>query len=179
MRIGTVLVVLAACGGSITTVDGSKNTANLTQTDQNQLCNDVYDYVTANFNSSDAIKFACGSEAANQPNCQQAYNTCIAQSSTVDAGAITKGPLDCTAFNQAVAQCNTTVAEYTKCVQQELSAMKSIESQMPLCGQAALEAADLNAFSSLSSDCVTLLTSCQLTFGPSGSSGTSFDAGTD
>ena len=129
---------------------------------------------------SDAVKLSCGFQSATQANCQQAYNSCIAQETGLfDGGAITGTP-DCTGFNQAVAQCNTTVAEYSKCVQEELDAVKNIEGQMPVCGQAALEAADINAIQGLSSDCVQLLTSCQLTFSPSTSVhvGTS-DAGTD
>ena len=181
MRKWIAIAVVAACGGQITTVDGSKNTQTLSPTDQNQLCNDVYNYVKSNFSTNDGMKLGCGFSSATQPNCQQAYNNCLAQSATVDAGAILNGPPDCTGFNQAVAQCNTTVAEYTKCVEQEMNIIKNLEGQMPICGQAALEAADINALQSLSSDCVQLLTSCQLTFSPTpgGTVTVTVDAGTD
>jgi hypothetical protein len=77
----------------------------------------------------------------------------------------------------AAANCNTTVDEYTKCVKEELDYAKYLEGQMPICGgQSALQAAYLNGLSRLSSDCITLLTQCQLTFNP-GTSGGGQDAG--
>jgi hypothetical protein len=180
LGVGTLMLVAIACGGSVTSVDGSKSTGMLTPADQNQLCTDVYNYVVNNFSSGDAVKYECGSEAVDQANCQQAYATCIAQTPALPDAGIVMGALDCTTFDQAVAQCNTTVSEYSKCLQQELSALKSIEGQMPLCGQGALEAAELSALSNnLSSDCIQLLTTCQLTFVPGSSSSSGFDASAD
>lgn len=177
MRKWAMLAMAVACGGQITTVDGNENTSTLTPTDQNQLCNDVYAYVRSNFSSSDAIKLECGFSTSSQANCQQTYNDCLAQaSSNVDAGALFSGTPDCTSFDQEVAKCNTTVSEYTKCVQEEMSIVKNLEGQMPLCGQAAIEAADITALQGLSSDCVQMLTSCNV---PVSTGGTiTVDAGT-
>ena len=48
MRKWIIVAVAAACGGQITTVNGNENTATLSPTDQNQLCNDVYNYIRNN-----------------------------------------------------------------------------------------------------------------------------------
>jgi hypothetical protein len=179
MRLVHLCVIVAACGGSITTVDGSKSTGSLSPSDQNQLCTDIYNYTLANVSTSDELKLSCGFEAMNQPSCTQFYATCTSQSvGAFDAGV--QGTPDCTAFNAQVAKCNTTVAEYTKCLEEEINALKSLESQMPLCDQASAVKAELTAYGSLSADCIQLAQTCQFTTVPSsgGNSGGN-DAGTD
>lgn len=154
----------AACGGSMTTVDGNKSTTTLTPDEQNQLCTDVYNYVKSSFSTSDMAAMACGfsgaSSTSDPSTCQSNYSACVAKE-TASMTGITNQPLDCTGFDAQVAQCNTTVAEYTKCLQQEVAAMKSLESQFPLCSQAAAQAAEINAMSQLTSDCLQLAQTCQ------------------
>jgi hypothetical protein len=171
IKVCAVIGVLAACGGSITSVDGSKNTATLSPTDQTQLCNDLYNYEKSNFSTTDELELVCGSEAANEANCQQAYQTCMSQTTLGDAGF--GATPNCTTFDQQIAQCNTTVSEYTKCFQEELTVIKNIDSMMPLCGQNAFEIAYLNAIANMSSDCISLMQTC---FGSTSSGG---DAGSD
>jgi hypothetical protein len=186
-RSSTILFLglLVACGGAVTSVDGNDPTASLSPTDQDQLCNDTYNYARQNLSPTDVAKISCGfqTEVDAGATCSQAFNTCVAQE-TNGIGALPPGPptaAECATFNQQVAACNTTVGEYTKCLVQELNAVKSLEGQMPLCTEAAMQIAELNALSQFSEDCVALLDSCQITFVPTGGSVsvTQFDGGKD
>ena len=174
-----VTCVLVACGGSMTTVDGNDNTNSLSSTDQNQLCIDTYNYVKNNVSTDDVAKISCGFAGAEADggDCQSTYDTCVANAEKT-ATPLPAAP-DCTAFDQSIAKCDTTVAEYTKCLQQEVDAMKSMESQFPFCSQAQEESAALQAYAKISSDCLQLMQTCTITFGPtSGSSSSgSFDGG--
>ena len=169
-------IIGVACGGSVTSVDGNKSTATLSPTDQNQLCTDVYNYVKASFSPTDIARMSCGfsfstSGTTDPTTCQSDFSACV-QKETANTTNGLNQPLDCTTFDQQVASCNTTVATYTKCLTEEVNAMKSLESQMPFCSQSAAEAADLNAMSQLSSDCLALANSCPgLGFGGTTSSG--------
>ncbi len=179
------LSLLAACGG-ITSVNGTESTATLSPTDQNQLCDDTYRYAQENLSPTDIAKIACGSQEANADagtSCSEQFNACVAQEQSQIPPIPPTLPTaaECASFNQQVAACNTTVGEYTKCLQQELNAVKTLEGQMPFCSQAQEEVADLQALNQFSTDCIALLETCQITFVPmSGSmSSNQFDAGTD
>ena len=169
----------------MTTVDDNESTSNLTPTDQNQLCLDTFNYVKANFGASDVAKMECGFTQTSQTQdpvaCASAYQACIAKAN-VQPIQYPATP-DCTGFDTAVAKCNTTVGEYTKCLQQEVDAMKSIEGSFPICTQEAATSAELQALQKMSADCVTLLQTCQIAFAPSSSSSSSssssFDGGGD
>lgn len=172
--VGVVGVI--ACGGSITSVDGNDTTNTLTPADQNQLCTDTYNYVRNAVSSGEIAKLECGFGGATLADggtgdCQQTYDTCVANAST-NTIPLPATP-DCTAFDQAVASCNTTVATYTKCLQEEVDAMKSLESQFPLCTQAEEESASLAAYSKLTVDCIQLMQTCTITFAPGGGSSSS------
>jgi hypothetical protein len=175
--LGIFFFAAAACGGAVTTVDGSKSTGTLSPTDQNQLCDDTYNYILANFSQNDIAKLSCGFQGMNQPSCPQTYDTCV---TTMTA---TEKPLpavpDCTGFNQGVAKCNTTVDEYTKCLKEELDAVKAMEASFPLCDQATAQVAEINALQHLTADCVQLMQTCQIAFAPSTNKSGSADAGTD
>jgi hypothetical protein len=159
----SAILTSAACGGSITTVDGNANTGSLQPTQKQQLCSDVYTYVTNNFSVSDFAALTCGAEASSQKNCQQAYSSCLAKSPSAGGIPVPTAPTksDCAAFEQAVVLCHSTVAEFSNCVEEALNAVKILESQEPLCTTADYEAAGLMAVQSLSSDCVSLFTSCE------------------
>src|SRR5512142_1055912 len=73
---------------------------------------------------------------------------------------------DCTTFAAQLAQCNTTVSEYTKCFAQNIDAVQTLESHLPICSQGATQTAANDAFSHLSSDCVTLRVTCPMSFVP-------------
>ncbi len=178
-----VCAIGVACGGSVTSVDGNKNTSTLTPTDQNQLCNDVYNYMKSSLSSTDLARLECGFSGSSTPNndptaCQNAFNTCVAQASPNMNWPT--GTIDCTNFDQQVAKCNTTVAEYTKCLTEEVAMIKSMESQMPFCSQAQAESAALQAYGNLSSDCLQMMNTCQFPISSSSSGGgPAPDAGTD
>jgi hypothetical protein len=164
-------LALAACGGAVTSVDGNKNTNSLTPTDQDQLCLDTYNYVKSSISVDDIAKLECGFQttSTDPSSCAQTYQTCL---TTAEANAQQiSWPLapDCTGFDQSVAACNTTVAEYTKCLQEEVDALKSLESSFPLCSTAQEQAAGIQAESRLTTDCLALMQTCQITFVPAGS----------
>ena len=171
---------LIACGGTMTTVYGNENTSTLPAADKDQLCLDTYNYVRTNFSTDDLAKLECGfSQTSTQdPSaCDSAYQACL-----VNARANVQQiqwPLspDCTGFDQSIAACNTTVSQYTKCLQEELDAVKAMESDFPFCTQAAEQQAALAAASHLSQDCIQLLDTCHPSFVPSQSGGGSVDAG--
>jgi hypothetical protein len=173
---------LVACGGTMTTVDGNENTQTLPTADKDQLCLDTYNYVRNNFSTDDLAKLECGfsqSPTQDPSACQTAYQSCLT-TARANVQQI-QWPLvpDCTSFDQSVASCNTTVSEYTKCLQEELDAVKAMEGDFPFCTQAAEEQAALAAASHLSQDCITLLQTCHPAFAPSssGSNGGPPDAG--
>jgi hypothetical protein len=169
MRVSiAVFGLLAACGGSVTSVDGNQNTSTLTPTDQDQLCLDTYNYVRTAFSNDDLAKLQCGftNQSQDPSTCDSAYQACL-----VNARANVQQiqwPLvpDCTAFDANVKACNTTVAEYSKCLEQELDVVKSMETHFPLCTQAEQQSAALSAASKLSTDCLALLDTCHPSFVP-------------
>jgi hypothetical protein len=170
-------IVLVACGGSITTVDGNDNTSSLSPVDDNQLCLDTFNYVKNSVSQTDIAELSCGFTQTQDPSmCVATYNTCVANALT-QPNPLTNATPDCTQFNEDVKKCNTTVGLYTKCLAQEVNVIKSIESKFPLCTQAEAEAAEIESLQQLSNDCVMLLTSCNLTFVGSSSSSSSFDGG--
>ncbi len=160
----------------MTSVSGSENTSSLSPTDQNQLCLDTYDYVKSSFSNDDIAKMECGFQGAgtttDPSTCSSTYQTCVTKA---EQQLQTNNPLpatpDCTGFDQAIAQCNTTVAEYTKCLQQEIDAIKSLESSFPLCTQAEATSAEIAAAGKISTDCIQLMQTCKISFAPSGTSG--------
>jgi hypothetical protein len=168
--------VVVACGGSVTSVDGNKNTSSLDPTDQNQLCIDTYNYIKSSISPADMAAMACGfagvSSTSDPTTCQSDYTTCVAQQ-TAAMGTQMNQPVNCTGFDQTLAQCNTTVATYTKCLAQELDMMKSLEAQFPLCSAAAAQTAELAALNKLSGDCIALMQTCQMAFPGAGSSSSS------
>ena len=173
MRSSLFLLLFAfACGGQVTSVDGNKDTSSLGSTDQNQLCLDTYNYVRTSLSNDDIAKMECGFEISQDPStCASTYETCVTTAEAQLQGTTLPATPDCTGFDAAVAQCNTTVAEYTKCLQQEVDAMKSLESSFPLCTQADATSAELAAMNKLSQDCIQLMQTCQLTFAPGSGSG--------
>jgi len=177
-----------ACGGSVTSVDGSKNVASLSSSDSNQLCTDTYNYFVNNFSTNDILKFTCGLEAGEvveQPDagasasstCSSTFQTCMSQGTTQ---TIPSTP-DCSSFATSVASCNTTVSQYTKCFQEEISAAKNLEGQMPLCSAGTLEQAELQADAQLDAACLQLIENgCSFVVGfgsSSSSSGGNVDGG--
>ncbi len=164
--------LLVACGGQVTSVDGNKDTTNLGATDSNQLCLDTYNYVRTSLTNDDIAKMECGFKLSQDPStCSSTYESCVTTAEAQLHGTTLPATPDCTGFDAEIAKCNTTVAEYTKCLQQEVDAMKSLESSFPLCTQAAATSAEITAMSKLSQDCIQLMQTCQLTFAPSSGSG--------
>jgi len=180
MRSWLAFVCLAvACGGRVTTVDGNESTANLTPSDQDQLCLDTYNYIRTSFSNDDLAKLECGFNGATSQDpatCDTAYETCLTNARANVQQIQWPTTPDCTGFDQQVAACNTTVGEYTKCLQQELDLVKALEGDFPLCSQAAEQAAALSAAGKLSTDCIQLLDKCHVTFVP-GATATTLDGG--
>jgi len=165
--LGFALIV--ACGGTMTTVDGNENTSTLPTSDKDQLCLDTYNYVRNAFSTEDLARLECGfSQTSSQDPaaCNSAYQACL-----VNARANVQQiqwPLapDCTNFNQSITACNTTVSQYTKCLQEEVNVVKVMEGDFPLCSQAAQQAAAIAAAGQLSQDCIALLDTCHPSFVP-------------
>jgi hypothetical protein len=171
---------LIACGGTMTTVDGNENTQTLPSTDKDQLCLDTYNYVRNTFSNDDLAKLECGFTQTTSQDpvaCNSAYQACL-KNAQANVQQI-QWPLvpDCTAFDNSIAQCNTTVSQYTKCLQEEVDVVKAMEGDFPFCTQAAEEQAALAAASHLSQDCIALLQTCHPAFAPSQSGGGTVDAG--
>jgi len=172
---------LIACGGTMTTVDGNENTSTLPATDKDQLCLDTYNYVRTNFSTDDLAKLECGftQTTSQDPSaCESAYQACLTNAKA-NVQQI-QWPLepDCSGFDQSIASCNTTVSQYTKCLQEELDAVKAMEGSFPFCTQAAEQQAAFAAASHLTQDCITLLETCHPAFAPS-TSGSSNSGGFD
>src|SRR4051812_41551261 len=75
-----VCFALVACGGSVTTVEGDKNTSTLQPTDQDQLCLDTYNYVRNAFSTDDIAKLQCGFTGTTSQDpqlCASTYQTCL------------------------------------------------------------------------------------------------------
>jgi len=176
--LGFALIV--ACGGTMTTVDGNENTSTLPTSDKDQLCLDTYNYVRNALSNDDLAKLQCGftqTSSQDPQACKSAYEACL-----VNARANVQQiqwPLapDCTGFDQSIGQCNTTVSQYTKCLAEEIDAVKAMEGSFPFCSQAAEQQAAIAAATHLSQDCIALLDSCHPTFVPSQSGGGTADAG--
>jgi hypothetical protein len=180
MRSSLMLALVAiGCGGAVTTVDGNENTANLTPADQDQLCLDTYNYVRNAFSTDDLAKLECGfsqTQSQDPSACNSAYAACLTNArANVQQIQWPLAP-DCTGFDQQVAACNTTVGQYSKCLQQELDVVKALEGSFPLCTQAAEQSAAIAAAGKLSQDCIALLNTCHPSFVP-GKNATVADAG--
>lgn len=178
LAVGVVIVGIVACGGSITSVDGSKNVPTLSSADANQLCNDTYQYFVSSFSSSDITKVGCGFEAGAQQDpstCSSTYQTCLSSATTT---TIPTTP-DCSGFAAEVASCNTTVDTFTQCFKMEISVLKDLEGQMPLCAAGALEAAEIQEDSKFGATCLALSEAgCNFALGfGSSSSSSSGDGG--
>jgi hypothetical protein len=173
-------LVVIGCGGSVTSVDGNENTANLTPADQDQLCLDTYNYVRNSFSNDDLAKLECGFAtitSADPSACASSYNSCLVQArANIQQIQWPLAP-DCTGFDQNVAACNTTVSEYAKCLQQEVDVAKTLESGFPYCSQAAAEAAAISAAGHLTQDCIAMFNTCKPSFVPKNSGGGAPDAG--
>jgi hypothetical protein len=171
MRLTFVLcLAAAACGGSVTTVDGNKNTSTLQPTDQDQLCLDTYNYVRNSFSTDDLAMMECGftpqTTSQDPAACNSAYQACLTNArANVQQIQWPLAP-DCTGFDQSIAACNTTVAEYSKCLQEEVSVVKTMEGYFPLCSQAAEQQAAIAGAAHLSQDCISLLQTCHPSFVP-------------
>lgn len=161
-------VVLVACGGKFTSVDSSKPTNQLPASDSNQLCEDEYNYIVGSFSVNDLVNITCSNAFDQGGDCHTAFNTCVSQAKATAVWPPAQGP-DCNAFAQALAQCDTTVGQYTECIQQEVSVLKSIESKLPFCSQGDEESAYLQAEGQVSATCLNLLQKCPLQFGASSS----------
>ncbi len=177
MRSTSLLFLFAfasACGGKVTSIDGNQSTTTLPASDQNQLCLDTYNYVRSTFTNDDIAKMECGLDfQSNQDpsTCSSTYQTCLTKAQQQLQGTTLPTTPDCTGFDAQLAKCNTTVGEYTKCLQEEVDAMKSLEGSFPLCTQAEATSAEIAAMGKISTDCIQLMQTCQITFAPSSSSG--------
>jgi len=172
--VATVAFVIVACGGKFTSVDSSKPTNQLQPSDSNQLCQDEYNYIVSSFSKDDLVKFMCSSSFEQGGDCHTAFDTCVSQGQANAVWPPSQGP-DCTAFAQALAQCDTTVGQYQTCIQQEVNVLKSVESKLPFCSQGDEESAYLQAEGQVSADCLNLLQKCPIQF--SSSSSSTFDGG--
>ncbi|HEY1954297.1 MAG TPA: hypothetical protein VGH28_01765 [Polyangiaceae bacterium] len=172
---GSLAAVIAACGGKFTAVDSNKPTNQLEPSDSNQLCHDEYDFILSSFSENDLVNLTCADAFDQGGDCHASFDACVSKAKATAVWPPAQGP-DCNAFAQALAQCNTTVGQYSDCIQQEVNVLESVESKVPFCSQGDEESAFLQAEGQVSAACLTIFQKCPLQFGGSSSSST-VDAG--
>ncbi len=163
-----LVLALAACSTTVTTVDGNKQVNKLSPSDDEQLCKDIANYIESSFSGDDLAKIACGFSSSSGGSCQADFESCVSNSHVSTTPIV--NPSDCAGFTASLKKCDTTVGEFTTCVQQMVDALGQLESQLPVCTQADEEKALVSLESSFSSDCLQLLDKCQILFGSSTSS---------
>jgi hypothetical protein len=163
-----VLVGVAACSPSVTSVDGNKNVKDLSPSDGEQLCHDIVNYVENNLSSDELARVACGFSSTSSGSCQADFDKCV---SSIHVTTPIPGTAECSGFEQTLKSCNVTVDQYTTCLEQVVSAFGKLSQEVPLCSQQAEEQAFIGIEGDLSAECLQLFQSCNLGFGTSTSSG--------
>ncbi|MFI5298758.1 MAG: hypothetical protein ACHREM_11730 [Polyangiales bacterium] len=128
-------------GGTITTsVDASKNLSALNPTDLTTYCHNVHSYEASAVTAAQGKAYGCalsatavidgqtGETAAQALSaCQSAYRAC--ESATPDAGSGSDAGAatdPCTTLQAEAAQCNATVADINKCIEEQTASAKTI-----------------------------------------------------
>jgi hypothetical protein len=163
-----LVLVLGGCSTTITTVDGNKQVDQLTPSDDEQLCKDIAGYVENSFSADDLAKIACGFASTSGDSCQADFESCVANSHVTITPIVDAS--DCAGFTAALKKCDATVDQFTTCVQEMVGALEQLESELPVCSQAAEQQALVSLEGSFSADCIQLLDKCQILFGSSTSS---------
>jgi hypothetical protein len=163
-----LVLAVAACSTTITSVDGNKKVNELSPPDDEKLCKDIAGYVTQSFSSADIARLACGFSSTDDGSCQADFDACVANlhvppTPIADAS-------DCTGFTASLEQCGATVSEFTSCVQEMVGALSDLQGKLPFCSQQAQEQALISIEGDFSADCIQLLTQCNLSFSSSSSS---------
>jgi len=162
MRTFQVLFVLtlAACGSSVTSVDGDTKTKDLSPGDKTQLCQDVANYVAEAFSPEEIARIGCGfSGSDDTASCEAAFEECVANAPKVTPIA---DAANCEAFESMLAGCDATVDEFATCTEQMVDALASLEDKVPLCSQEAQLSAFYGLQNDISTECLTMFTSCQV-----------------
>lgn len=123
----------AGGGGTITTsVDTTKDLSALTSADLTTYCHDVEAYEASAYTAAQAKAFSCALSAAfsgagSVAACQTAYQSCESAASDAgtsgDAGTTTD---PCATLQQQAAQCNATISDIDKCIEEQTALIKSV-----------------------------------------------------
>jgi hypothetical protein len=164
-----LLLALAACGSTITTVDGDAKTKDLSPADKNQFCKDVANYVVDSFDSDELARLACGFSVSDSgSSCQADFNECVANAPKVTPIA---DSANCESFESMLSGCNATVDELSTCIEEMVDALGALEEKAPFCTEDALQSALFGILGEISSECITIFTTCQVSIECESSSG--------
>jgi hypothetical protein len=158
---------LAACGTTVTSVDGDKHLQNLSPSEGDQLCEDIANYVSDAFSGEELARIACGFAVSEGASCKSDFNDCVAHA---NVGTPIADTANCDAFRETLKSCDATVGQFADCVTQMVDALGKLEQEVPLCSQQAQIDALVGLESDLSSECITLFSKCQVSFGGTSSS---------
>ena len=120
-------------GGTVTTVSGSKSIGALSTTEGTQLCNDTYAYFGSAIPQATtckwqglayAVQSSAPSDTVLQQQCTKQLNTC---QQAADPWANNSG------CNTLPADCTATVAEYSACISDEVTAFEQTVDGLPTC----------------------------------------------
>ncbi|HVY48920.1 MAG TPA: hypothetical protein VHB21_23685 [Minicystis sp.] len=170
-----VVVGVAACSPSVTSVDGNKNVKSLSPSDGKQLCEDVVTYISDNLSGDELAKVACGFSVTPGASCQSEFDKCVADANIT---APIAGTADCSSFEATLKNCDTTVEQYTTCIEQMVDAFGKLAGEVPLCTDQAQMQAFVGLASDISPDCLKVFQTCNVSLGStmtssSGSGGSS------
>lgn len=157
-------------GGSVTTVTGSKTIGALTTAEGTQLCNDTYAYFGSAIPGATTCKWqglayavnsSAQSDSVLQQQCTKQSNTC---QQAADPWANNSGcnalPTDCTA----------TVAQYSTCISDEVTAFIQTVSGLPTCTTITMSQTSSVTDAQLASpppSCMSLMNTCPDLYPPS------------
>lgn len=163
----------AGCGsdgggtGSVTTLSGTKALNGLSASESTQLCADSQAYVGRAISRPDACKSVAvlltligspASDAEAQMQCASAYNQCLASPSTATGQPDSCDPIP--------ANCTATVAQYSACVTDDITATNQAFGAFPKCSAltltslAATNPGNLSTTPPASAACMTFATAC-------------------
>jgi len=127
------VLTLAACSTTITTVDGNKQVKSLSPSDDEQLCQDIANYVESNLSSEDIARIACGFSSTSSGSCQSDFDKCVSNIHITTTPIVNAS--DCSGFTASLKNCDATVSQYSTCIEEMVDALATLEPQFPLCSQ--------------------------------------------
>ncbi len=161
----------AGGGGGVTNIGSTKALNALTPAEANQLCNDIYSYFGTAIPQATACKwkglsYAASSSAPTQAVLQQ--NCTMQQNGCLQSDAATFSNPGC---GDIPTNCTATVAQYSACIADEVTAFSQTVSGLPMC--TALTSAGTSAIFDAQSggtppaSCASLSDACPALYPPS------------